>query len=173
MKYQRKYIGKVLIAGLMGLIVTGCAGFRNLGGGGKFEPPVTGEWIVSRVDSIASSGLLADTIMLGPGEEYANYPGGRAMLTGPASVEAGYRASVPGYRIQLASSEERREIERLVQRVERELESKTYIERYSGRFCLRVGDFEDRAEAETLRVRAVAYGFRFAWVVQDSVFPER
>ena len=121
--------------------------------------------------TVQPGSLPTDTLVLEPENlsTESSAAGLSARQRAPGSVALGAGYTEPGYRVQLASSTVRKDPESLVGRVERELESKSYLEEHEGSWCLRLGNFTDREKAEALRARAVSFGFKYAWVVQTEV----
>ena len=154
------------------LLTGGCSSIRSRLGIKEAQP--RGE-VFSLLDSLWRSPMPVDTVIL---EER---PVAREWLEetqaehrrGPASAEVGRVAKVWGYRVQLASSGKKGELESVFLRVQREFDKPAYIEKHSDCYCLRIGNFTNKAEAEALRARAVSYGYRHAWIVQTLVFPEQ
>ena len=170
-KAEKRCINIILVMIL--LMLSGCAWLQNMKvpGGAKEQPrlPI----VQSRIDSLVAVGIPTDTLILEIDGKNAIFKEALNSLSGNATVEAGYRGKIIGYRVQIASSLQSKELEALIPRIEREMERRTYIQMLSGRFCLRVGDFRERFEAEEFQKRAVSFGFKYAWVVQTEVSPPR
>ncbi|MBN2288328.1 MAG: SPOR domain-containing protein [Candidatus Glassbacteria bacterium] len=160
---------------LLGITGGGCSVLRSLKeirSGGQKEPERPAE-AASRMDSLWQAQLPADTILLAPRpENKAAVPEGLQLgPREPGFADLGTKAAVPGYRVQLASSERREELEPLMIKVESEMKTAAYLELHSDRYTLRIGDFRNKAEADAERNRAVSFGYRHAWVVQTRVVP--
>lgn len=127
-----------------------------------------------RVDSLFNSALPADTLFPA-GQPSA----GRLPLTplvtplrkGPASLEIAGQDYVMGWRVQLASSPDRKVLEDIVARVEREFGSESYLVDFDGYSALRIGAFDNLEAAGRERDRAVSYGYKNAWIVQTRIPP--
>jgi hypothetical protein len=169
--------GSVLCAALV-LALTfstaGCSAVSRVRTALERKPAAPPARVVSRLDSLASAGLPVDTLLLAgePARLWPSAPGAAdEYWLGPASAEVGPLARVQGWRVQLASSEKKQELESLVPGVERELGARVYLENLGTRYCLRVGDFRNREQADSERLRAVSFGFKHAWVVQTLIAP--
>ncbi|HUU29455.1 MAG TPA: SPOR domain-containing protein [archaeon] len=124
------------------------------------------------MDSLWLAPLPVDTVVL---QERARVNSGAPAVSperrrGPSSAQVGSVDRVWGYRVQLASAEKKEELQTLCLRVEREFGTTAYLEKLGGRYCLRVGDYLDKTEAEEQRLRAVSFGFKHAWIVQALIF---
>ncbi len=129
-----------------------------------------------RVDSLWNSSLPADTLFLA---REVSPAGGRLLAVsptvrrGPASAEVLIPDSVWGWRVQLASADDRRVLEALVARVEREFGTTAYID-YLGSVCaLRIGAYDNMDKAGSERDRAISYGYKNAWIVQTRIPPHQ
>lgn len=125
----------------------------------------------SRLDSLTGGAVAVDTLVMHILKTASDTLNSfeEAKLEYPASLRIEPGGLVSGYRVQIASSLNKKDLDRLVERVEREFQVKSHIENYSGRWSLRVGDCQNRQEAENLRQQAVNFGFKYAWIVQANV----
>ncbi len=73
--------------------------------------------------------------------------------------------------MQLASSSDRRTLETLVARVEREFGTAAYLDDNGGAFTLRIGAFDSMNVARSECDRAISYGYINAWIVQTMIPP--
>ena len=125
----------------------------------------------SVLDSLWRAGIPVDTVILTERsrEGYLSTDNRAVFRRGPSSVEVGMPAKIRGYRVQLASSDSRRDLEALLQRVEREFSTTAYLEEQDGRYALRIGSFIRLEQAQAERDRAVSYGYKHAWIVQTDI----
>jgi hypothetical protein len=125
----------------------------------------------SLMDSLWQAPLPVDTVILE--ERSGKSPQSTDNIFenrhGPASAEIGPAAGAMGYRVQLASAEIKKDLETLALGVEREFETKVYLDKFGDRFYLRIGDFLEKSRAQALREKAVSYGYRHAWIVQTPI----
>ena len=145
--------------------IEGCAAFKGL-----TEKPVGDETIVrsiSRVDSIAAAGLPADTIALERNLlERESYLSADEKYRGASAVSRESGAKESFYSVQIASAEKSTIIDQAAQKARREFGESTSVVRVGGQYCLRIGNYKDKADAEALRKIAVSYGYEYAWIVQ-------
>ena len=169
-KVTRGLILLLLLAG--NSLFTGCAdlkarlsAIRNLRH--HWQPATAVQEVVSPLDSLWRSALPVDTVVL---EER---PAGTAEQTkynpAPAPAEIVSPGKAWGYRVQLASSANKKELEALLARVEREFGTRPVLEELEGRYSLRIGSFRSMEAAETERKRAFSYGYKYAWIVQTQI----
>ena len=76
---------------------------------------------------------------------------------------------VPGYRVQLFTSDVEFEARAVEERALLEFEENVYLIFDSPTYKIRVGDFTSRLDANALRKKAVGLGYRDAWVIQSRV----
>jgi SPOR domain len=174
-KYGGFTTGAVGLVMIMGLLGSGCSTLRslkNIRPQGKkiIEQPTA---VPSRLDSLWRSQIHVDTVVLTPRtkESLTIYDEAYKGVREPGHADLGAKASVRGYRVQLASAESREELEPLLTKIEREMQRKAYLEFRGDRYTLRIGDFKDKVTAEAERKRAVSYGYKHAWIVQTGVLP--
>ena len=143
---MERSIGAVLLIILLGANA-GCSVIESiLKRTARAKPETEVTHARSALDSVWASGAPVDTVFL------KHRPAGPAALPAenlerrraPAALEIGKPELVAGYRVQLASSTNRGELEALVRRVEREFGSTAYLEEHEGFFTLRIGAFLDR-----------------------------
>jgi len=142
---------------------------KLVGKPGSQEPAAT--HVPSVLDSLWQAGLPVDTVILeqrSP-EDYVPTDNRAVFRRGPSSVQVGMPAKIRGYRVQLASSESRQDLEAIVQRVEREFSTRAYLEEQGGRYALRIGSFIRLNQAQAERDRAISYGYKHAWIVQTDI----
>ncbi len=164
----------LIISGLL-IMVTGCSVINKIRTPGQKEEKkntaVIATESLSRLDSLAGGTAAIDTLVMyrkSPVSDSSSYiKAGKIEST--ASLRIEQNGLISGYRVQLASSTNKKDLDRLVERVEREFQVKSYIDNHSGRWSLRVGDCQNRQEAEYLRQQAVNFGFKYAWIVQAKV----
>jgi uncharacterized protein YceK len=164
---------KLLIFVLAGCLTlaSGCSSLRaKLGGKPGAEEPVASH-APSVLDSLWRAGLPVDTVILTERsrEDYLPTDNRAVFRRGPSSVELGMPAKIRGYRVQLASSDSRQDLEALLPRVEREFSTTAYLEEQDGRYALRIGSFIRLEQAQAERDRAVSYGYKHAWIVQTDI----
>ncbi len=94
-------------------------------------------------------------------------PGSSAIKTEPAFG----MVKVPGFRVQLFSTDLEFEARMVEEKALIEFEESIYLIFDSPIYKVRVGDCTTRAEANKLRQKAVDVGFSDAWVVQSKVTP--
>ncbi|MCE5271829.1 SPOR domain-containing protein [bacterium] len=174
---ERNLKALTMIAALASIVLAqGCAQLKmlkSMKGKTKAESgPLVSQDKGSAMDSLARAAVPVDTLVLGLSKAKSQTADGKYYnLRDEAAVEEKSLPAVTGFRVQIASSENRKELDRLVTRVEREFETKSHIDQFGGRWCLRIGDCRKRDAAELLRERAVEFGFKYAWVVQVDLPP--
>jgi len=143
---------------------------EKLGGKPGAPEPAAGH-ATSVLDSLWQAGLPVDTVILTERSRADCLPtDSRALFRrGPSSVEVGAPAKIRGYRVQLASSDNRQALEAILHRVEREFSTPAYLEEQDGRYALRIGSFLHLEQAQAERDRAVSYGYKHAWIVQTEI----
>jgi hypothetical protein len=164
--------GLVIFLALGMCIEAGCSAFSSrFGGQNKKEVPEPVSLTPSLLDSLWRAPLPVDTVVLAERHSApVQAPVSRyEYRLGPASAEISNSAQVPGYRVQLASAEEREILDTMRLSVERELETRAYVEKHYDLFTLRIGDYIRHADAEAKRRQAVSYGFKNAWIVQTFI----
>jgi len=167
----------ILVASLLGIyLLEGCAQLQKLKGIKVGKHVETAQVInvstVSRLNSLTRAQLQVDTLVFMPRKEAEqNVEFNYYKLKDEAALEVKGLPPLTGFRVQVASSDNRKDLDRLVARVEREFEAKSHIDQYDGKWCLRVGDCRKREDAERMRERAVEFGFKYAWVVQVDLPP--
>lgn len=76
---------------------------------------------------------------------------------------------VLGYRVQIFVSDQEFDARTMEEKALIEFDEPVYLIFDSPNYKVRVGDFRSRAEANTLRQKAVKMGYKDAWVVQSKV----
>ena len=166
-KVTRGLILLLLLAG--NSLFTGCAGLKARLSALRHhpQPAAAMQEVVSPLDSLWRSALPVDTVVL---EER---PAGAAEQTEYKPVPAPADLVTPGkawgYRVQLASSADKKELEALLARVEREFGARPVLEESEGRYSLRIGSFRSSEAAELEQKRALSYGYKYAWIVQTQI----
>ena len=166
-KVTRGLILLLLLAG--NSLFTGCVGLKaRLSALRRHPQPASAvQEVVSPLDSLWRCALPVDTVVL---EER---PAGTAEQTeynpAPAPADLVTPGKAWGYRVQLASSADKKELEALLARVEREFGTRPVLEELEGRYSLRIGSFRNMETAETERLRAFSYGYKYAWIVQTQI----
>ena len=129
-----------------------------------------------RVDSLFSSGMPVDTLFLDEQPQVSStalLPVETPLRMGPASAEIAGIDAVWGWRVQLASSSDRKALENMIGRVEREFGTSAYLVDLDKYYALRIGAFDNLESAGRERDRAVSYGYRNAWIVQTMIPPHQ
>jgi hypothetical protein len=90
-------------------------------------------------------------------------------VAGTRTESEGKVREVPGYRVQIFVSRDEFETRQMEEQALMSFEDSVYLIFDSPNYKIRVGDCLTRAEANELRQRAVARGYRDAWVVQCKV----
>ncbi len=171
-----KHTGAVISFCLAALLVSGCSLAGRFGGGSAriAAAPVRTS---GRLDSLWNSALKADTLFLSketaPPGAADLLPESPPLRRGPASVEVLSPDTVWGWRVQLASAAEKKTLEALVSRVEREFGVSAYLDRTESGYGLRIGAFTGMEAAGSERDRAVSYGYKNAWIVQTRIPPHQ
>jgi len=132
--------------------------------------------VVSRVDSLFNSSLPADTLFLTErtgGEAAGLLPEVAPLRLGPSSAMVFGQDIVWGWRVQLASSSDKKVLESIISQVEREFDSPAYLVDLDGYWALRIGAFDNLESASRERDRAVSYGYKAAWIVQTGIPPHQ
>ncbi len=165
--------GILLLTALLATLAAGCSTLRGLTERVSRPRQVAAAALPaeSALDSLWRSNLAADTVRLSGRPAPAPEEILPEERRGPSAATLGRGLEPVGYRVQLAATEQREELEKLGRSVEREFQTTAYIERHDGRFSLRIGNFLRLEEAEALRRRAVSFGFKHAWIVQTRIAP--
>lgn len=152
-------------------VVSGCSSLKAKLGGKPVAPEPAATHVASVLDSLWQAELPVDTVILEERsrDEYTPTDNKSVFRRGPSSVEVGVPAKIRGYRVQLASSDSRKELGAIVKRVEREFSTRAYLEEYDSRYALRIGSFIRLDQAQAERDRAVSYGYKHAWIVQTDI----
>jgi cell division septation protein DedD len=74
-----------------------------------------------------------------------------------------------GFRVQVFATGDRHRAEQFVREAEARLNTPAYIEHVDDIYKVRVGDCRSREEAERLRLKCQAMGYRDAWIVTTEV----
>ncbi|OGF98153.1 MAG: hypothetical protein A2Z86_07235 [Candidatus Glassbacteria bacterium GWA2_58_10] len=157
----------LLLSGV--LLLSGCAGLKARLSALRHhpQPAPAAQEVVSPLDSIWRSAVPVDTVILQ--ERPAEAAGQTEHNPAPAPAELVAPGKAWGYRVQLASSADKKELEVLLARVEREFGTRPALEESAGRYSLRIGSFRNLEAAEFERQRALSYGYKFAWIVQTQI----
>jgi len=171
-----KRIGSVVITAVI-FVSSGCS---MAGKFGQSAPPAAVAPVPApasgRVDSLFASSLPEDTLFLAEQPSTGTaplLPLLAPLRKGPASLEVAGQDYVMGWRVQLASSADRKVLEKIVPRVEREFDSESYLVDFDGYSALRIGAFDNLDAAGRERDRAVSYGYKNAWIVQTRIPPHQ
>ncbi len=170
-----KYTGAVTSFCLAALLVSGCS-LADRFGGRSARIAAAPVQTSGRLDSLWNSALKADTLFLSkeissPGASLL--PDSPPLRRGPASVVVLSPDTVWGWRVQLASAADKKTLEALVSRVEREFGASAYVDRIESGYALRIGAFAGMEAAADERDRAVSYGYKNAWIVQTRIPPHQ
>lgn len=168
-KRKMKLLVFILAGGLA--MASGCSSMKAKLGGKPGSPEPAATHTASVLDSLWRTGLPVDTVILEERsrEDYSSAGNNASFRRGPASVELGVPEKIRGYRVQLASSESRKDLEAIVNQVEREFSTRAYLEEHDSRYVLRIGSFIRLDQAQAERDRAVSYGYKHAWIVQTNI----
>jgi len=88
--------------------------------------------------------------------------------------EEGQAEQKPGYRVQLLATPNYQEADSLLSgiREQFENEARAYLVYDSPNYKIRIGNCESRSEAEQLQSVAKQMGYRYAWIVRSTIFPQ-
>ncbi len=160
---------------LFGILSSGCAALRSLReiGSWKKKPAAEPKTVYSRMDSLWNEEMPVDTVLLSKRKEegMSGYRGIKNKRGGTGYVDLADNLAMPGYRVQLASAESSEELEPMLPKIRREMQTEAYLEFHGDRYTVRIGDFLNKDEAEIEKKRAVSFGYKHAWIVQTKVTP--
>ena len=85
------------------------------------------------------------------------------------SIDTNLINSVKGYRIQVAISQNEKDLIDIKEKLEVVVKEKIYIKFELPNYKLRVGNFDSRKKAEAYRNKVIQLGYRSAWVVPTLI----
>ncbi|HIF29340.1 MAG: SPOR domain-containing protein [bacterium] len=85
------------------------------------------------------------------------------------SIDTNLINSVKGYRIQVAISQNEKDLIDIKEKLEVVVKEKIYIKFELPNYKLRVGNFDSRKKAEIYRNKVIQLGYRSAWVVPTLI----
>ena len=85
------------------------------------------------------------------------------------SIDTNLINSVKGYRIQVAISQDEKDLTDIKEKLEVVIIEKIYIKFELPNYKLRVGNFDSRKKAEAYRNKVIQLGYRSAWVVPTLI----
>jgi regulator of replication initiation timing len=85
------------------------------------------------------------------------------------SIDTNLINSVKGYRIQVAISQDEKDLIDIKEKLEVVIKEKIYIKFELPNYKLRVGNFDSRKKAEAYRNKVIQLGYRSAWVVPTLI----
>ncbi len=85
------------------------------------------------------------------------------------SIDTNLINSVKGYRIQVAISQDEKDLIDIKEKLEVVIKDKIYIKFELPNYKLRVGNFDSRKKAEAYRNKVIQLGYRSAWVVPTLI----
>ena len=85
------------------------------------------------------------------------------------SIDTNLINSVKGYRIQVAISQDEKDLISIKEELEVVIKEKIYIKFELPNYKLRVGNFDSRKKAEAYRNKVIQLGYRSAWVVPTLI----
>ena len=85
------------------------------------------------------------------------------------SIDTNLINSVKGYRIQVAISQDEKDLTDIKEKLEVVIKEKIYIKFELPNYKLRVGNFDSRKKAEAYRNKVIQLGYRSAWVVPTLI----
>ena len=85
------------------------------------------------------------------------------------SIDTNLINSVEGYRIQVAISQNEKDLIDIKEKLEVVVKEKIYIKFELPNYKLRVGNFDSRKKAEAYRNKVIQLGYRSAWVVPTLI----
>ena len=85
------------------------------------------------------------------------------------SINTNLINSVKGYRIQVAISQDEKDLIDIKEKLEVVIKDKIYIKFELPNYKLRVGNFDSRKKAEAYRNKVIQLGYRSAWVVPTLI----
>lgn len=85
------------------------------------------------------------------------------------SIDTNLINSVKGYRIQVAISQDEKDLIDIKEKLEVVIKENIYIKFELPNYKLRVGNFDSRKKAEAYRNKVIQLGYRFAWVVPTLI----
>ena len=85
------------------------------------------------------------------------------------SIDTNLINSVKGYRIQVAISQDEKDLIDIKEKLEVVIKDKIYIKFELPNYKLRVGNFDSRKKAEAYRNQVIQLGYRSAWVVPTLI----
>ena len=85
------------------------------------------------------------------------------------SIDTSLVSSVKGYRIQVAISQDEKDLIDIKEKLEVVIKEKIYIKFELPNYKLRVGNFDSRKKAEAYRNKVIQLGYRSAWVVPTLI----
>ena len=85
------------------------------------------------------------------------------------SIDTNLINSVKGYRIQVAISQDEKDLIDIKEKLEVVIKENVYIKFELPNYKLRVGNFDSRKKAEAYRNKVIRLGYRSAWVVPTLI----
>ena len=85
------------------------------------------------------------------------------------SIDTNLINSVKGYRIQVAISQDEKDLIDIKEKLEEVIKENIYIKFELPNYKLRVGNFDSRKKAEAYRNKVIQLGYRSAWVVPTLI----
>lgn len=85
------------------------------------------------------------------------------------SIDTSLINSVKGYRIQVAISQDEKDLIDIKEKLEVVIKENIYIKFELPNYKLRVGNFDSRKKAEAYRNKVIQLGYRSAWVVPTLI----
>ena len=85
------------------------------------------------------------------------------------SIDTNLISSVKGYRIQVAISQDEKDLIDIKEKLEVVIKENIYIKFELPNYKLRVGNFDSRKKAEAYRNKVIQLGYRSAWVVPTLI----
>jgi len=85
------------------------------------------------------------------------------------SIDTNLIKSVKGYRIQVAISQDEKDLIDIKEKLEVVIKENIYIKFELPNYKLRVGNFDSRKKAEAYRNKVIQLGYRSAWVVPTLI----
>ncbi len=111
------------------------------------------------------------TKVVSPGEDYSLYDmennNSGATTTTATTTTTG--TTVPGYRVQIFASNTNDGAEKIASDARFKFTERVYVEYDPPYYKVRIGDYQNRSDAEILREKAKNLGFADAWIVQTEV----